>query len=114
MRITHDHSRHTASIPHRHSDASIDYWGEVFRACHLDGEGICFERFLQDPHGILHAFGMDDAPEIMEAGFLPLLPKQARLRAQLDRQPAYCETVLGQWVMLQRKTFVQDWQGMAA
>jgi len=66
-------------------DHSLEFWGDVFQACRLAGEGVSFEDFIIDPQRILQDFGMDDAVEILESGFLPLLPKQAKVRARLER-----------------------------
>lgn len=66
-------------------DHSLEFWGDVFQACRLAGEGVSFEGFIIDPQRTLQDFGMDDALEILESGFLPLLPKQARIRARLDQ-----------------------------
>jgi hypothetical protein len=66
-------------------DHSLEFWGDVFQACRLAGEGVRFEDFIIDPQRILQDFGMDDAVEILESGFLPLLPKQAKVRARLER-----------------------------
>lgn len=65
-------------------DHSLEFWGDVFQACRLAGEGVRFEDFLRDPERILQDFGMDDAVEILHSGYLPLLPKQARIRARLE------------------------------
>ncbi|MEW5824943.1 MAG: hypothetical protein AB1766_11465 [Pseudomonadota bacterium] len=66
-----------------YSDPEINYWADVFMACHLAREGLRFEDFLADPQGQLNRYGMDDAPQIIAEGYLPLLPNQARLRRQL-------------------------------
>lgn len=76
-------------------DHSLEFWSDVFQACRLAGEGVSFEDFIIDPQRTLQDFGMDDALEILESGFLPLLPKQARVRAWLERPEAMCETVNG-------------------
>ena len=65
-------------------DHSLEFWGDVFQACRLAGEGVSFEDFIIGPQRVLQDFGMDDAVEILESGFLPLLPKQARVRARLE------------------------------
>ncbi|MEW6446032.1 MAG: hypothetical protein AB1479_08375 [Pseudomonadota bacterium] len=78
-----------------YNDHEIEYWAEVFQACRLTEEGVNFEDFLATPRAILHNLGMGDAPDIMAAGFLPLLPRQARLRARLERPEPVCETVNG-------------------
>ena len=84
-----------------YNDHEIEYWGEVFQACHLSDEGVSFEDFLATPRAILHTFGMSDAPEVMASGFLPLLPRQARARARLEQPPVpVCETVNGGLVRL--------------
>ena len=75
-------------------DAESKYWAEVFMACRLEGEGVRLEDFLATPEDILHAFGMSDAPEIMAQGFLPLLPRQARVRARLERLEAVNEEMV--------------------
>jgi len=66
-------------------DHSLEFWGDVFQACRLASVDVSFEDFLANPQRTLQDFGMDDAVEIMESGFLPLLPKQARIRARLER-----------------------------
>jgi len=66
-------------------DHSLEFWGDVFQACRLAGEGVSFNDFIIDPQRTLQDFGMDDAVEILESGFLPLLPKQARIRVRLDQ-----------------------------
>ena len=66
-------------------DHSLEFWGDVFQACRLAGEGVSFADFIIDPQRTLQNFGMDDALEILESGFLPLLPKQARVRAKLEQ-----------------------------
>jgi len=68
-----------------HQDQSIEFWGNVYQACRLEGESVTFASFLENPHDILTLFGMEDAIEVMESGFLPLLPKQARIRARLEQ-----------------------------
>lgn len=78
-----------------HSDHEIECLAEVFQACRLMEEGVNFEDFLTIPRTILHNLGMSDAPEIMAAGFLLLLPLQAKVRARLDRPEPMCETVNG-------------------
>ncbi|MEW6178272.1 MAG: hypothetical protein AB1670_06530 [Pseudomonadota bacterium] len=83
-----------------YNDHDIEYWAEVFQACRLTEEGVNFEDFLATPRAILHAFGMADAPEVMADGFLPLLPRQARVRARLERPEPVCETVNGGLVRL--------------
>jgi len=66
-------------------DHSLEFWGDVFQACRLASVDVRFEDFIANPQRILQDFGMDDAVEIMESGYLPLLPKQARIRARLER-----------------------------
>jgi len=76
-------------------DHSLEFWGDVFQACRLAGEGVSFEDFIIDPQRTLQDFGMDDAVEILESGFLPLLPKQARVRARLERPVSSYLSVAG-------------------
>ena len=66
-------------------DHSLEFWGDVFQACRLAGEGVSFADFIIDPQRTLQDFGMDDAVEILESGFLPLLPKQASVRVKLEQ-----------------------------
>jgi len=66
-------------------DHSLEFWGDVFQVCRLAGEGVSFADFIIDPQRTLQDFGMDDALEILESGFLPLLPKQARIRTRLEQ-----------------------------
>jgi len=68
-----------------YDDHSLEFWGDVFQACRLASVDVRFEDFIANPQRILQDFGMEDAVEIMESGFLPLLPKQARIRARLER-----------------------------
>ena len=68
-----------------YDDHSLEFWGDVFQACRLASVDVRFEDFIANPQRILQDFGMDDAVEIMESGYLPLLPKQARIRARLER-----------------------------
>lgn len=65
-------------------DHSLEFWGDVFQACRLASVDVSFEDFIANPQRILQDFGMDDAVEIMESGYLPLLPKQAQIRSRLD------------------------------
>lgn len=78
-----------------YSDNAIEFWGEVFTACRLHGEGVRFDEFIKAPEACLRRFGLDDAVEVMERGFLPLLPRQARVRQRLERQGPVCESVNG-------------------
>jgi len=68
-----------------YDDHSLEFWGDVFQACRLASVDVRFEDFIANPQRILQDFGMEDAMEVMESGFLPLLPKQARIRARLER-----------------------------
>ncbi len=52
-------------------DHSLEFWVDVFQACRLAGEGVSFEDFIIDSQRTLQDFGMDDAVEILESGFLP-------------------------------------------
>ena len=87
-----------------YNDHEIEFWGEVFQACRLVGEGVSFEEFLAEPQATLQSFGMDDAVEVMASGFLPLLPRQARVRARLEQPASYCMSVHGQVVPLRPLT----------
>jgi len=87
-------------------DHSLEFWSDVFQACRLASVDVAFEDFLSDPQRILQDFGMDDAMEIMESGFLPLLPKQARVRARLERLEPMCETPNGGLVKMASTCFV--------
>jgi len=78
-----------------YDDHSLEFWGDVFQACRLAGEGVSFEDFIIDPQRTLQDFGMDDAVEILESGFLPLLPKQARVRARLEQAGSSSSSVAG-------------------
>ncbi len=71
---------------HTHTDEAIDLWGEVYRLCQIHALGLTFENFLADPWQTLRAMGQEDAPDIIQSGFLPLLPKQAEIRKRLDRE----------------------------
>jgi len=66
-------------------DHSLEFWGDVFQACRLASVDVMFEDFIANPQRILQDLGMEDAVEIMESGYLPLLPKQASIRARLGR-----------------------------
>lgn len=83
-----------------YNDHEIEFWGEVFQACRLAGEGVKFEDFLAQPQAVLRTFGMHDAVEVMASGFLPLLPRQASVRARLERMEPVCETVNGRLVRM--------------
>ena len=63
--------------------ASID-WADVYEACRLHLVGISYARFIEAPEETLNRLGMHDALEIMAAGFLPLLPAQAKVRQEID------------------------------
>ncbi|HET19351.1 MAG TPA: hypothetical protein ENO16_01915 [Chromatiales bacterium] len=78
-----------------YSDNEIDFWGEVFTACRLYAEGVRFDEFIEAPEACLRRYGMDDAIEIMARGFLPLLPRQARVRQRHERLMPICESVNG-------------------
>lgn len=67
-----------------YADHEIEFWADVFQACRLAGEGVRFEAFMASPRAMLKAFGMEDALDVMASGYLPLLPKQARVRERLD------------------------------
>ena len=69
-----DTTAHTASIE----------WAEVYEACRLHLVGISYAHFIEAPEEILNRLGMHDALEIMAAGFLPLLPAQAKVRQEID------------------------------
>ncbi|HES76143.1 MAG TPA: hypothetical protein ENO09_03930 [bacterium] len=90
-----------------YTDHTIEYWANVYKACRLEGENVTFASFLENPQSILQHFGMDDAIEVMESGFLPLLPKQARLRRMLDGFMPACESVTGQLIPLRPKATKQ-------
>lgn len=62
------------------SDRDLDFWGDLYVLGRL-GErlGVSFEDFVRSPHEHLRRAGMEDAPERMEMGFLPLLPEQERV-----------------------------------
>jgi len=82
-------------------DHSLEFWSDVFQACRLAGEGVTFDDFIIDPQRTLQDFGMDDAVEILESGFLPLLPKQARVRARLERPVSSALCVSGRVVRME-------------
>lgn len=50
--------------------------------------GLTFDEFRKSPKQALAQAGQEDAPAIMRTGFRPLLPAQARIRAQLDADDA--------------------------
>jgi len=58
----------------------LNFWGEVYVACRLGQARIEFEEFLENPQTWLARLGIEDALKIMAAGFLPLMPEQARVR----------------------------------
>jgi hypothetical protein len=60
------------------NDVVIDYWADIYRACGLQAE-ISFELFLSDPWRHLREFGQETAPALIEQGWRPLLPAQARV-----------------------------------
>lgn len=65
-------------------------WGDVYRACRIEQTGLSFERFLEKPWEHLRRLGQEGAVESMAAGYLPLLPRQAkiaRMVAVLDALP---------------------------
>jgi hypothetical protein len=62
---------------------SID-WAAVYEACRLHLVGISYVHFIEAPEETLNRLGMHDALEIMAAGFLPLLPAQAKVRQEID------------------------------
>ena len=64
------------------SDAWLNFWGDVYVASRLSRCGLSFEVFLENPEGWLARLGLEDAPEIMASGYLPLLPEQGRVRQQ--------------------------------
>ena len=86
-----------------YADHTVEFWADVYQACRLEGENVTFASFLENPQAILQHFGMEDAIEVMESGFLPLLPKQARLRRMLDGFMPACESVTGQLIPLRSK-----------
>lgn len=49
---------------------------EMYEACRLADQGVSIEQYFADPMGTLRAHGQEAAPESMEQGYLPLLPKQ--------------------------------------
>lgn len=69
-----DITTHTASIE----------WAEVYAACRLHLVGISYAHFIEAPEEVLNRLGMHDALEIMAAGFLPLLPAQAKVRQEIE------------------------------
>ena len=102
-----------------YSDNEIEFWGEVFTACRLYAEGVQFEGFLAEPELILSRFGMSDALEVMASGYLPLLPRQARVRRAVDGISPICESVNGQVIPLlpspkRYGALVQDFRQVAA
>lgn len=64
------------------NDAVIDHWAGIYQACGLRAE-ISFERFLSDPWRYLREFGQETAPVLIEQGWRPLLPAQARVAREL-------------------------------
>ena len=66
------------------SDTTAHDWAEVYEACRLHLVGISYARFIEAPEETLNRLGMHDALEIMAAGFLPLLPAQAKVRQEID------------------------------
>lgn len=62
---------------------SID-WLDVYEACRLHQVGISYARFIEAPEEYLSRLGMHDALEIMAAGFLPLMPAQAKVRQEIN------------------------------
>jgi hypothetical protein len=64
------------------NDVVIDYWADIYRACGLQAE-ISFELFLSDPWRHLREFGQETAPALIEQGWRPLLPAQARVAREL-------------------------------
>jgi len=92
-------------------DHSLEFWGDVFQACRLASVDVSFEDFIANPQRILQDFGMEDAVEIMESGFLPLLPKQARMRARLDNQSLFRELLSGEVVKLAQHVAINRLSG---
>ena len=70
-----------------YSDEYIEHWGLIFTANQLQHRNIRFDIFLQAPREIMRAltFGTP-MPNISGNEYLPLLPRQAAVRADLDRQ----------------------------
>lgn len=64
------------------NDAVIDYWADIYRTCGLQTE-MTFEIFLSDPWRYLRQFGQESAPALIEQGWRPLLPAQARIAREL-------------------------------
>lgn len=64
------------------NDAVIDHWADIYQACGLRAE-ISFELFLSDPWRYLREFGQETAPALIEQGWRPLLPAQARIARAL-------------------------------
>lgn len=67
-----------------YADEVINRWADIYQACRLHQTGLNFEDFLASPVEHLSRLGMSDAEEIMQTGFLPLLPEQARIRQALS------------------------------
>lgn len=66
------------------SDNTAHDWAKVYEACRLHLVGISYAQFIEAPEETLDCLGMHDALEIMAAGFLPLLPAQAKVRQEID------------------------------
>lgn len=71
-------------VPDTTAHAASIEWADVYEACRLHLVGISYARFIEAPEETLNRLGMHDALEIIAAGFLPLLPAQAKVRQEID------------------------------
>ena len=68
-------------------DENFEYWYLIYSANKLQDRNITFEVFMQAPREIMEAltFGTP-MPNISGSEYLPLLPRQEAVRADLERQ----------------------------
>ena len=77
-----------ANVAETTTAQDLSFWSKVFqqgRLQELDAK-LKFGAFLRAPWEHLARLNATDAAECVEAGFLPLLPAQRRVRDRLDSQ----------------------------
>ncbi len=69
-----------ATTAKTYTDEHIEYWGKIYEENNIRQHGILFEMFLKFPEHFLSS--------IKAREFLPLLPEQRRVAAELSHREA--------------------------
>jgi hypothetical protein len=76
----------TATTVTRPTAAEVGFrpdWNRVYDEARIAEHGYTRESFLRTPERILRLVGQESAPAALEAGFNPLLPRQAAVAKRL-------------------------------